>query len=121
MRTNPQATFANRVAQFQKEQQQLLTKKVSETTDAVQTEGQTPRQLQAGIYFQARLAVLQAYSPEQLEVIRNCEQNHNLDCKAYNRFIYDLLIAAGDVPTHELRKSTEECGCFSCRGKKTKK
>lgn len=108
-------TYANRVAQFIESEKRTASPNAVEPSvapsDSEAASSQNP-------YLQARIKVLNGYSKERREIIRQCEQNHTLNVREYERFVFDILIAAGDVPTYELRKSTEECGCFSCRGKK---
>lgn len=119
MSQNPKSpeTFANRVAQFQKDEQKKSSGGFSVGTIAPVAAEETPNQ---NPYIQARIKVLSGYSKDRLEIIRQCEQSGKLNTREYDRFIFDVLISAGDIPTHTLRKNTEECGCFSCRGKKKK-
>lgn len=104
--------FSERVADFELKEKGKLKKpesvKSSSKNTSVKESNENP-------YLQARNKVLATYSKERLDRVMECERLNKLDDRVYNQFILDILIAAGDIPTHELRKKTEECGCFSCK------
>ena len=109
-----QNTFTNRVAQFEKQQ------KVAAPVAPLKSTPNLPL-LPTTDYYQryveARSKVLASYPEEDKMAILKMEKNGNTDNREYDRYVCDLLIAAGDEPTHTLRKNTELCGCHSCRGK----
>lgn len=118
--SKPPDTYDNRVAQFKKAELERE-KKNTRIADILKASPKVAKALDPNNpYLQARKKVLKSYGPERLKIINECEQLNKLDVKEYDRFIYDILMEAGDVPTHGLRKRTEECGCYSCRGRKNK-
>ena len=69
-------------------------------------------------FIHAYAVVFGKLTPEQQTEIKRLEDTHNVDNGIYNQFICNVLKEAGEVPSHDLRKASEKCNCFSCQRRK---
>lgn len=97
----PPETYANRCAQFLKEEQLK--------TDAatLRSKGKAPKHPDAvageNPYLQARLKVLAAYKEDRKIELAAMERDGNINNRFYAQFIVDVIVAAGDVPSLAMR------------------
>lgn len=105
----PLETYANRVAQFEADERKTAVPSPSAPPSLFTQTG--------NIFSDARIAVLNKQTPEIRAKIVELEETGQTNVGLYNRFVSAMLKFVGDAPSHELRRHSESCGCFSCRGK----
>ena len=117
----PSETYANRVLQFALDEDARREREKKAATPSPNVTAKQPTATpQSGDnpFIHAYAVVFGKLTPEQQTEIKRLENTHNVDNGTYNQFICNVLKEAGEVPSHELRKSGEKCNCFSCRGRK---
>jgi len=97
----PPETFANRCAQF------LQSEKLNANKATPSAKSTTPTHpdviAKENPYMLARLKVLANYKEDRRIEVLAMERDNNLDNRFYAAFIADIVTAAGDVPSLQLR------------------
>lgn len=116
----PSETYANRVLQFALEEEARREREKKAATPSPNVTAKHPDAPQNGDnpFIHAYAVVFGKLTPEQQTEIKHLENTHNVDNGTYNQFICNVLKEAGEVPSHDLRKASEKCNCFSCQRRK---
>ena len=110
--TNPnENTLPNRISKFESDQKTTQSKISSPPLEKVKSSAPET----GNPYVKAREQVLAKMPKGDAEIIASMEARKSTDNPFYTQFVAAIVRAAGDVPSHELRRASEKCGCAHCR------